>query len=249
MEAQELMDIAADRICLFLDLDGTLIDIAPRPDAVVVPGDLVSLLEQLRQRLNGAVAVVSGRPLSDLTRLLADCPVPLVAEHGAVFQMPAEYPERPCRQYAVPPAMAGFVRQQIEGLEGVLLEEKQSCMTVHFRLAPEQEGRVRAVLEQAVKRWPAFRITGAKMALELRPRGLDKGSAVRQLMRHPPFQGRIPIFIGDDITDEDGIRACLLMGGKGLRVPGDFGGGPAAVRDWLRSLVTTALKEAAQYPP
>lgn len=243
------MDIDADRICLFLDLDGTLIDIAPRPDAVLVPEDLVALLNRLGQRLNGAVAVVSGRPLSDLIRLLPGCPVPLVAEHGAVFEMPACYGAMPMRRYAVPELMAASVRQKIEGLEGVLLEEKQSCLTVHFRLAPEQEPTVRAVLEEAVTRWPGFRITGAKMALEVRPRGLDKGSAVRQLMRCPPFQGRKPIFIGDDITDEDGIRACLLMGGRGMRVPADFGGGPSAVREWLQGLTASEAKEAAQYPP
>lgn len=249
MKPRELTDIDSDRICLFLDLDGTLIEIAPRPDAVLVPDDLVELLERLGRRLGGAVAVVSGRPLSDLTRLLPDCPVPLIAEHGAVFEMPACYAANSIRRYSVPEAMAATVRQKIQGLEGVLLEQKQSCLTVHFRLAPEQEARVRAILEDAVTRWPGFRITGAKMALEVRPRGLDKGSAVRQLMRCPPFQGRSPIFIGDDITDEDGIRACLLMGGKGLRVPGDFGGGPSAVRQWLWGLVAAASREAAQYPP
>lgn len=248
MKSRDVTDIDADRICLFLDLDGTLIDIAPRPDAVLVPDDLILLLGRLGQRLNGAVAVVSGRPLADLTRLLPNCPVPLVAEHGAVFEMPACYAATPLRRYAVPEPMAALVREKIEGMEGVLLEQKQSCLTVHFRLAPEREARVRSILEEAVTRWPGFRITGAKMALEVRPRGLDKGSAVRQLMRCPPFQGRTPIFIGDDITDEDGIRASLLMGGKGLRVPADFGGGPAAVRTWLWELVSPSSKEVLQGP-
>lgn len=242
MKSPDVTDIDLRRTCLFLDLDGTLIDIAPRPDAVVVPDDLVSLLDRLGQRLSGAVAVVSGRPLADLNRLLPNCPVPLVAEHGAVFEMPVCYGATPMRRYAVPEPMAALVRENIKPLAGVLLEQKQSCLTVHFRLAPEQEARVRAILEDAVTRWPAFRITGAKMALEVRPRGLDKGSAVRQLTRCPPFQGRTPVFVGDDITDEDGIRACLLMGGKGLRVPSDFGG-PAAVRDWLWRLVSPPSKE------
>ncbi len=243
MKSRDVSDIDVSRICLFLDLDGTLIDIALSPDAVFVPDDLPPLLEQLRQRLNGAVAVISGRPLADLTRLLPECPVPLVAEHGAVFKMPADYPAAALPQHTLPPGMAACVRQETAGLEGVLLEEKQSCLTVHFRQAPESEGRVRAALEQAAKRWPGFRITGAKMALELRPRGLDKGSAVRELMRHPPFQGRIPVFIGDDVTDEDGIRACVLLGGKGLRVPDDFGGGPPFVRAWLRGLVSPVSGE------
>lgn len=244
-----MADIDVSRTCLFLDLDGTLIDIAPRPDAVVVPDDLIALLDELRQRLNGAVAVVSGRPLADLARLLPDCPVPLVAEHGAVFRLPPEFPPMPLHRHAVPGAMAAQVRQQVSGLAGVLLEEKQSCLTVHFRLAPEQEPAVRSILEQAARRWPGFRIAGAKMALELRPRGLDKGTAVRQLIRHPPFRGRTPVFIGDDITDEDGIRACLLLGGRGLRVPGDFGGGPAAVRAWLKALVSPASPEVVSGPP
>lgn len=249
MKPRDVTDIDADRICLFLDLDGTLIEIASRPDAVAVPDDLLPLLEKLAARLGGAVAVVSGRPLADLQRLLPACPVPLIAEHGAVFEMPARYQARPGRVFSVPEAMAAFVRHKVEGLDGVLLEEKQSCLTVHFRLAPEQEGKVRAILEEALGRWRAFRITGAKMALELRPRGLDKGAAVRQLMQHPPFRGHKPIFIGDDITDEDGIRACLLMGGQGLRVPADFGGGPAAVRRWLWGLAAKAPPETAQYPP
>lgn len=243
------MDIAADAVSLFLDLDGTLIDIAPRPDAVLVPDELHGLLRQLHRRLGGAVAVVSGRPLADLDRFLPRCPVPLVAEHGAVFKLPAGYHFRLAARYAVPPAMAAFVREALAGLDGVILEEKQSCLTVHFRLAPEHQPAVRAVLERALDRWPAYRISEAKMALELRPRGLDKGTAVRRLMRYPPFRGRRPVFIGDDATDEDGIRACILLGGQGLRVPQDFGGGPETVRRWLWSLASQGAAQPAQYPP
>lgn len=243
------MDIVADQVSLFLDLDGTLIDIAGRPDAVLIPDDLPNLLRRLQQRLGGAVAVVSGRPLADLDRFLPRCPVPLVAEHGAVFKLPAGYQFKLGARYAVPEAMASFVREALDGLEGVILEEKQSCLTVHFRLAPEQQPVVKAVLTRAINRWPAYRISEAKMALELRPRGLDKGTAVRRLMRYPPFQGRKPIFIGDDVTDEDGIRACLLLGGHGMRVPQDFGGGPEAVRRWLWDLASQSAPQPAQYPP
>ena len=105
------MDIAADEVSLFLDLDGTLIDIAARPDAVLIPDDLHSLLGRLQKRLGGAVAVVSGRPLADLDRFLPRCPVPLVAEHGAVFKLPAGYQFKMGSRYAVPAAMAAFVRE------------------------------------------------------------------------------------------------------------------------------------------
>ncbi|MCH8684906.1 trehalose-phosphatase [Pedomonas mirosovicensis] len=243
------MDIAADEISLFLDLDGTLIDIAPRPDAVHVPDDLVTLLGRLQQRLGGAVAVISGRPLTDLSRLLPRCPVPLVAEHGAIFKLPPGYQFKLGARYCVPEAMAAFVRGALGALDGVIIEEKQSCLTVHFRLAPEQKPVVKAALERAIDRWPTFRISEAKMALELRPRGLDKGTAVRRLMRFSPFQGRKPIFIGDDVTDEDGIRACLLLGGRGMRVPQDFGGGPSSVREWLWRIASQSAPQTAQCPP
>lgn len=230
------MDIETRALSLFLDFDGTLIDIASRPDAVTVPQDLLPLLSSLHGQLNGAVAIVSGRPLPDLLRLLPQCPVALVAEHGAIIRTPQGRQGPLGRRRTVPKAVADHVRSEIAGLDGVLLEEKQSCLTVHYRQAPEHHDAIEAILTRAMLRWPAFRISTAKMALELRPRGLDKGTAVQRLMQFEPYRGRVPLFIGDDATDEDGIRACLLMGGRGMRVPQDFGGGPEAVRRWLWSL-------------
>jgi trehalose 6-phosphate phosphatase len=222
------------RAALLLDLDGTLLDIAPTPDAVIVPPDLQTSLRSLRTRLNGALAVISGRPVEQVEALLPDTLTAIAGEHGGAFRFALGAPlERP--GLPVPPDAWFVAGARIAAAHpGALFERKSHGFVLHYRAVPEHGAALREAMEALVEASDRFTMTAAHMAWELRPRGADKGTAVRTLMARPPFAGRLPIFIGDDVTDEDGITAAQAMGGAGLRVPETFGT-PEAVRAWLRN--------------
>lgn len=225
---------------LLIDLDGTLLDIAPRPDAVVVPAALPATLIRLRDRLEQALAIVTGRPIAQVDMLLPEIPTAVAGEHGAALRHGIS---RPVERPPLPSAPAVW-RERAAALAashpGVLLEPKAHGFVLHFRAVPEVGGTLRESLEAMVASDPAFALQPALMAWEVRPRGVDKGSAVKALMAHGPFAGRVPIFIGDDATDEDGMRVARGMGGAGLRVADAFGDA-AGVRAWLAAAAEKML--------
>ena len=218
---------------LLLDLDGTLLDLAPRPDAVVVPAELPETLRSLRDRLGGAVAVVTGRPVEFVDSLLGDAVCAVAGEHGgAMRRAPGAPVERPA--LPAPPAEWLAVAERLAVAHpGLLVEQKARGFAVHFRAAPEAGGSVHDALAALLVGQSAFELLKAHMLWEVRPCGMDKGKAVEALMALPPFSGRRPLFIGDDVTDEDAIRAARAAGGAGYQVDAAFGS-PAAVRGWLR---------------
>ncbi|EFH11745.1 trehalose-phosphatase [Pseudoroseomonas cervicalis ATCC 49957] len=221
---------------LFLDLDGTLIEIAPRPDAVVVPLHLPGLLARLSDRLGGAVAIVTGRGLEVARALTSAPPIAYAAEHGTIIDA-SSLPGATIPPMPPPPTPPQAWRDRATAFadaEGLLFEPKQYGFVLHFRANPEKGPAATAFLEGLVA-GSDFQVMPAHAAAELRPKGLDKGSAVRWLMRHAPFAGRQPVFIGDDVTDQFGIDACAELGGTGYRIPMDFPG-PAAVHDWLERI-------------
>ena len=224
------------RAALLLDMDGTLLDIAPTPSAVVVPPDLHATLRSLRDRLGGAVAVVSGRPIEQIEALLDDAPYAVAGEHGAAIRhAPGQSPERPDLP-GVPPDWLDQAARVVAGYRGVLLERKAHGFVLHYRLEPEAGPALRQALQSILGEAHAlFTIMPAHMAWELKPRGADKGIAVHNLMARPPFAGRVPVYVGDDVTDEDGMRAAEQLGGLGLRVQDTFTD-PAGVRAWLAAL-------------
>jgi trehalose 6-phosphate phosphatase len=227
---------------LLLDLDGTLLDIAPTPDAVVVPPALTNALRTLRQRLQNALAVVSGRPVSELETLLPNGPYALAGEHGAAIRhAPGEPLERQPLP-APPPAWFTEAERIVAAHPGALLERKEKGFVIHYRASPDLGPLLRDCLVQLTGGDDRFSILSARKAWEVRPAGADKGRAVRALMQRPPFQGRIPIFIGDDITDRDGIAAAVEAKGVGLMVPETFGT-PARVRAWLARAAATESDE------
>lgn len=227
--------VASERTALLLDFDGTLVDIAPTPASVRVPAGLREDLAALVGRLSGAVALVSGRPIAELDALLAPLRLSAAGEHGATLRVsPAEAPWR------LPlPEIPSDWRRMAEtwALEnpGVLVEHKPAGFVLHYRLAPEAGTMLHARLRSLMGNDPAFALAPASAAWEVRPRGIDKGGAVRALMARAPFLGRRPIYIGDDTTDEDGIAAAQALGGMGLRVPNCFGDA-AGVRAWLAAI-------------
>lgn len=220
------------RAALFLDFDGTLVDIAPRPAAVRVPPGLPPLLARLAARLEGALAIVSGRGLDDLDGLLP-VRLPLAAEHGAAFRPhPAGAVTRPTLPRP-PAAWHDRAAAFVAATPGALLEAKPHGLVLHYRGAPEAGPAAGALLRDLLAEAPGdFALLPAHMAWEIRPAAVSKASAVAWLMQRPPFAGRVPVFIGDDVTDEDGMDEARRRGGAGWRLQDAFGT-PAALHAWL----------------
>ena len=228
---------------LFLDLDGTLVDLIDRPDNVTTDTELRELLVAVQARLDGRLAVVSGRSLVQLDTILGAAlaaRLALVASHGAEFRLGGRV-DAPAR----PPALdsvAGEMRAFADRYDGVLLEEKSYGVGLHFRMAPEQGDAALALAATLGRRHGLFVQQGSAM-VELRSAGHDKGDAVRQLMRQSPFADGRPVFLGDDITDEAGFAQASAMGGYGVLVGAPRPSAarfhlaaPAAVRIWLKEL-------------
>lgn len=232
--------VTPDRAALFLDFDGTLVEIAPRPDAVVVPPGLPGLLERLAGRLGGALAVVSGRPVEEIEALLP-VPIAVAGDHGASLR-PA--PGAPVERLALPTPPSSW-RERAEELAaahpGAMVERKAHGFVLHYRLAPEANDPARALLDDLIADNGDFVLMPARMAWEVKPTAVSKATAVAGLMARPPFAGRIPVFIGDDVTDEAGMAAARAAGGLGLKLQDVFGA-PAALRDWLARLEAGAAR-------
>ena len=234
-----------DRAALLLDMDGTLIDLAPTPDAVVVSAGLPETLTTLRDALGGALAIVTGRPVETVDRLFGGAPGAVAGEHGGAIRHHAgaaiERPDLP----SPPAAWLETAETLVRSFPGALLERKARGFALHYRQAPEAREIFHAALSALVATSGGFQLHPAHMLWEVRPLGADKGGAVAALMRRTPFAGRLPVFIGDDVTDEDGMRECRKLGGAGYRVDDVFGD-PAGVRSWLHR--SAALGDWAPLP-
>ncbi len=225
-------------------MDGTLLDIAPTPGEVRVAPGLADALRQLRDILGGALAVVTGRPIDQVDGLLGGVPYAVAGEHGGAIR---HAPDAEIVRGALPTPPAEWVIEAAriaDAHPGTLLEQKQRGFVLHYRGAPDAGPALReAALALIAPLAGQFQLMEALMAWEIRPRGADKGSAVASLMTEAPFAGRTPIFIGDDVTDEDGMQAARALGGAGFRVDAFFGD-PAGVRAWL----TDAAANPAAWP-
>lgn len=229
---------------MLLDVDGTLLDIAPTPREVVVPQDLPSTLAQLRDRLGGALALVSGRPIKQIDEFFAPFRFAAVGGHGAEMRLASD--ERTRIGHAAP--IDEHMRVRLEEIAaahpGVLFEDKGYSVALHYRLAPNQgvgvTHDVKHMLADAAGH--TYELLSGKAVLEIKRSGFDKGSAVRQLMTYSPFKGRAPVFIGDDRTDEDAFAAMPEFKGEamsvGRRLPHveKHFSTPSDVRRWLAEL-------------
>lgn len=207
-----------DGLCLFLDLDGTLLDLAEAPDAVVVPPDLQTDLTKLSHRLGGALAVVTGRPLAFVDRLFPGNGLFLAGLHGAEL--------RSGDQEIVPAATADLrfeaakkrLRHAVSRWRGVLVEDKGRAVALHYRQAPEMEIPVKVLMQKMAPSLPGWTLQPGKFVVEFRPAGQDKGSALKFFMERNPFAGRLPLAVGDDVTDEAMFAAANAIGGFSVRV-------------------------------
>jgi trehalose 6-phosphate phosphatase len=224
------------RLALLLDFDGTLVDIAARPELVVVPEGLSTQLLRLRALCGGALGIVSGRPIAQIEALLGEAHFAIAGEHGTAIRHAGDEEIEELALPDLPPYWVAAAKDAVAAHPGTQMEPKRNGFVLHYRGAPDAGEALHAVLARLVAEQPGvFHVAAAKMAWELRPSGLDKGTAVRALMARPPFAGRVPVFVGDDVTDEDGMREARAMGGLGLRVAEAFGDA-AGVRAWIAGL-------------
>lgn len=233
---------------LLLDIDGTLLELAPTPSEVVVPDDLSETMQGLLARTGGAMALVSGRAIDDIDRIFAPAQYPAVGGHGAEMRLAAGDDRLPS---PVPPIDAHLKRRiaRIADLSpGILLEDKGYSLALHFRLAPDAEHAIFAAVAQLRADLPdaPIEVLPGKAVCEIKPAGFNKASGVRALMAQSPFRGRTPVFLGDDVTDETvfdimpDLRGFAFSVGRPARgVVGHFEG-PAHVRNWLQQLATSA---------
>jgi len=215
-----LYDLARepDRWALFLDIDGTLVDIADRPDGITVPPDLPETLEAISHMLGGALALVTGRALVYADALFGSHNFPIAGLHGAERRSASgeiERLEKTRGFIELKERLADEARQW----PGVLVEDKGLAVAAHFRQAPEYQPQVEAVMTRfAEAAGPDYALQRGKMVLEIRPARASKGEAVKAFLSEAPFNGRTPITIGDDVTDEAMFKVANEMGGHSIRI-------------------------------
>lgn len=216
---------------LFLDVDGTLLDIASAPGAVRVPPELPRLLARLRDALGGALALVSGRPVDVLDGLLHPTSLAAIGLHGAEWRARPDGPVVRDPEAAPPPAEARALLERFAaGHPGVTVEDKGLSLALHYRQAPGMAREAEAAARTAARLRPGYDMLPGKMMFEIKPAGVNKGEALRRALKQLPFAGRVAVFVGDDVTDEDGFAAVNRLGGHSIRVGGK---GPTAARHHL----------------
>jgi trehalose 6-phosphate phosphatase len=234
-----------ERSALFFDVDGTLLDICPEPRDVVSDGDLRGLLEELLKHCHGALALVSGRALDDIDRIFSPLKFIAVGLHGAEIR-DASGAERRADPRIMDHARKP-VRDFVASHEGLMLEDKGATLAVHYRNRPELGAEALRFLLR-FSPGDGLAVQEGKFVVELKHGLYDKGTAIAELMRAPPFEGRTPVFFGDDLTDEAGFALVNQSGGMSVRI------GSAQVRTQaarvlpdiaaLRALLMGALREA-----
>ncbi|HSV47498.1 MAG TPA: trehalose-phosphatase [Ramlibacter sp.] len=229
-----LVDILSPACALFLDFDGTLVDIAPAPEAVVVPSGLVPSLGALQQYLGGAIALISGRPIAQIDEFLAPLQLPAAGVHGAerrradgLLELLATHPLELVEDAARTLALAH---------PALRVEIKRGSVALHYRQAPELEALCLDTMQAAVAQSPGVTLLRGKMVAEAKPGGASKGRAIETFLHEPPFHGRTPVFIGDDVTDEVGFSTVQRLGGLGIKV------GEGATVAWQRMATPAVMR-------
>ncbi|MCF3973244.1 trehalose-phosphatase [Paracoccus salsus] len=237
-------DLPADA-ALFLDFDGCLVEIADRPDSIVIPDTLAGRLKRLHRRHGGAVALISGRGVADLRAYLPDFPGAVAGSHGAELSLGGHGIEA---THGATLDVAALHRQAHDIAAphpAVLVEPKPHGVVLHYRADPALRGFVEAAMQQLADNHPGLVQQQAKMAVELRPDGVGKDRALARLMDLPDFAGRLPVYAGDDLTDEAAIAEAQSRGGFGIKIgEGETGarfrlGDPAALARWLDSALSS----------
>jgi trehalose 6-phosphate phosphatase len=239
-----------DNVAVLLDIDGTLLDIAPKPHDVYASEELRAALLCISRRVDGALAFISGRSIADIDQIFAPLKLPAVGGHGAEIR-PSDDASYRKRAAALDPELKSRFARIGDLGPGIVVEDKGYSLALHYRLAPKLGGDVIKSVAAICEQWncDAVDILPGKSVIEIKPRGFDKGTALRELMSVPPFVGRRPVFIGDDTTDEAAFAALPDFSGIGFSVGGIVPGasfnfdGPHDVRAWLTQICKSAQAE------
>jgi len=236
------------RYAVFLDLDGTIAEIADHPDAVHIPQPTLRLLASICDRTNHALAVISGRDIHGIDRLLNPLKLPVAGVHG-LQRRDADGVMHAKDTPAIRPVVLSL-EEAIGKEPGIVIEQKPGAVALHYRLRPDLERRCCAIVKEIVDRRSDFRLISGKMVFEIVPKGGDKGQVIETFLGELPFYGRRPLFAGDDVTDETGFRVMNALGGVSIKI----GDGETAARfravnvrqfrNWLCALVNEDPRKA-----
>ena len=230
------------RHALFLDFDGTLAPLQANPDTVALPDPLGEIIPQLNAKLGGALAIVSGRDIRDLSSR-----VPLsvwrAGGHGLETCAPDE--AAAVDLPSAPDGLSDAIEACLTDIPGSRMEDKGLVKAVHYRNAPDSGDELIARITKAIKTFPGYKVQAGKMVIEAKPDAANKGNAIAAMMENPAFAGRIPVMAGDDVTDEDGFARVQALGGFAIKV----GDGPTLaeyrvastgdIAAWLEALVAS----------
>ncbi len=225
-----MLTISRTSNALFLDFDGTLVEFADQPESVFIPSYLPDLLEHLYAELNGALALISGRSIASLDSLLDLPHIPLAGGHGAEWRVGGNYQidERHSPDFAV----AAELLIDFARLHNLLFENKGHSVALHFRQHPEMKKNVDQFIASHIEALAGLRVIYGNCVREIQPKGMDKGKAVARFMQMPPFAGRLPVYIGDDTTDEDAFQWVNANHGVSCKV----GGGMTSAQQRIESV-------------
>jgi trehalose 6-phosphate phosphatase len=252
MELAETSLIPDLRKCaILLDIDGTILDLAPSPQQVWVPPGLRRTLARIDDLTGGAMALVSGRSLSDIDLIFSPLQLAAIGGHGAEMRTSSD-----ATPYLRATPLAAALKRKLASITelgpGILAEDKDYSLALHYRLAPDMETELRDAVETICAQAPhgTIEILPGKQVIEIKPAGINKAEAVRELMSFPPFTGRNPIFIGDDTTDEPVFGVIAKFGGLAFsvgRIMADSNGHfdkPESVRAWLTRVAAEGVSAA-----
>jgi trehalose 6-phosphate phosphatase len=234
------------KCALLLDIDGTILDLAPAPQEVFVPAELRDTLSRLEDLTGGALALVSGRSLHDIDLIFSPLQLAAVGGHGAELRaVPGG--EVVTRASELNPVLKRKLATLTELGRGILIEDKGYSLALHYRLAPDKGEELRVAIRDVCAGAPhgSVEVLPGKLVFEIKMAGINKAGAVRELMKYPPFKDRKPIFIGDDTTDEPVFPILSQFGGLGFsvgRIVADVNGHfekPESVRAWLSRIASS----------
>ncbi len=213
------MSRTSQDFALFLDFDGTLVDIVERPDAVVVDPAVPSILTRLQERLGGALAIISGRPIAFLDQRFAPHRFDMAGLHGLEHRIAGRLSRCDPREHPQLRDMARRLSEAVALKPGVLIEDKGCSVAIHWRLAPQEKDFALALAHAALEALGGdYRVQHGKAVAEILPSAAGKGKVIESFLQHPPYEGRRPIFVGDDLTDENGFKAVNALGGLSVRI-------------------------------
>lgn len=239
------------RCAILLDIDGTILDIAPSPRQVSVPAELRQTLARLQELTGGALALVSGRSIKDIDLIFSPLRLAAIGVHGAEMRAAGDAPIQ-TRTVPLSEPLKRRLSKVTELGDGILFEDKGYSLALHYRQVPAKEPEVLGAISKIRASFPqeAVEVLPGKFVVELKPAAINKGEAVRELMHHRPFAGRHPIFIGDDTTDLAVFDIVPKFGGRAYSV-GDITANvdgrfetPGIVRSWLARIAAESLGAA-----